>query len=67
MTLKIVADLAVCRGTACCMMESPDLCDVDEGAGKVIVLVDQITDERRAEAEAAVRACPVKALALQDG
>lgn len=65
MTLKIVADLAVCRGTACCMMESPALCDVDEGTGKVIVLVDDVAD-RRAEAEAAVRACPIKALTLQD-
>ncbi|WP_051166371.1 ferredoxin [Amycolatopsis orientalis] len=66
MPLKIVADTAVCQGTACCMMESPGLCDVDEQTGKVIVLVDEIGDARRAEAETAVRACPTKALELQD-
>ncbi|GHE88730.1 hypothetical protein GCM10017786_20930 [Amycolatopsis deserti] len=66
MTLKIVADIAACKGTACCMMESPDLCDVDETTGKVVVLVDEIDDARRADAETAVRACPTKALELRD-
>lgn len=66
MTLKIVADTAVCKGTACCMMASPDLCDVDETTGKVVVLVDEIDDARRTDAETAVQACPTKALELRE-
>jgi ferredoxin len=66
MTLKIVADLGVCRGTACCMMEAPDLCDIDDRTGKVVVLLPEIADERRAEAESAVRACPTRALTLRE-
>ena len=67
MPLKIVADLTVCRGTASCMMESPGLCDIDDDTGKVIVLVDDVADGQRAQAEVAVRACPVRALSLHEG
>lgn len=66
MTLKIIADASACTGTACCLMESPDLCDVDETTGKVVVLVDEIDDARRTEAETAVRACPAAALELRE-
>ncbi|MCG3751992.1 ferredoxin [Amycolatopsis sp. Poz14] len=66
MTLKIIADTGACKGTACCLMEAPDLCDVDETTGKVVVLVDEIDDARRAEAETAVRACPAAALELRE-
>lgn len=66
MTLKIVADTSACKGTACCLMESPGLCDVDETTGKVVVLVNEIDEARRDEAETAVRACPTKALELRE-
>jgi ferredoxin len=66
MTLKIIADTVACKGTACCLMEAPDLCDVDDTTGKVVVLVEQIDDARRAEAETAVRACPAHALELRE-
>jgi ferredoxin len=52
-------------GYANCVVQAPELFDIDEETDKAIVLVDEISPERRAEAEAAVRACPAIALRLE--
>lgn len=63
--MKVVVDLNACQGYACCMMEAPEVFDLDEDAGKVTLLQEQPPDALRAKTEAAVRACPAHALRLE--
>lgn len=67
MALKVTLDLAACQGYACCMMEAPTLFDLDDAAGKAIVLDDSPSEEQRAQAESAARACPAKAITVENG
>lgn len=66
MTMKLSVNLAECMGYACCMLESPNLFDVDEDSGLAVLLVESPGDDQRDEAERAVRACPAGAIALSD-
>lgn len=63
--MKVTVDLDACQGYACCMMEAPEVFDLDEDAGKVILLQQNPPDDLRAKTEAAVRACPAKALKVE--
>lgn len=66
MTIKLSVDLDGCMGYACCMLESPNLFDLDEDSGLAILLVESPSDDQRDEAERAVRACPAGVIALSD-
>lgn len=63
--MKVTVDLEACQGYACCMMAAPEVFDLDEDAGKVIILQENPPEELRAKTEAAVRGCPAKALSLE--
>lgn len=67
MSLKITVDLDGCKGYACCMMEAPNLFDIDDESGKAILLVENPTEAQRDEAERAVRSCPANVIALEVG
>ncbi|WP_158890834.1 ferredoxin [Amycolatopsis anabasis] len=67
MALKITVDLENCKGYACCMMESPNLFDIDDASGKAILLQEHPADEQRDEAERAVRSCPANVIVLENG
>ena len=60
---RVKADLGVCQGFANCVTNAPDLFDIDDD-DMVVVLKELVTDEERAHAEQAIRACPVDALSL---
>jgi ferredoxin len=45
-------------------MNAPDLFELDDD-DKVVILKESISEEERAHAEEAVRACPVDALVLE--
>lgn len=64
--MKVTIDLASCQGYACCMMEAPELFDLDEEAGKAVLLDPDPPQELWAKAEAAVRACPAKAIRVEN-
>lgn len=64
--MKVVVDFEACQGFACCIMEAPEVFDLDEGAGKVSLLRETPSEELRGKSEAAVRACPARALSLED-
>lgn len=67
MALKVLIDLDACQGYACCMMESPTLFDLDESTGKAFLLEENPAYDQRAEAERALRACPAKAISIENG
>jgi ferredoxin len=67
MALKVLIDLEACQGYACCMMEMPTMFDLDEATGKAFLLDENPSDDQRADAERAVRACPARAIKLENG
>jgi ferredoxin len=63
----VIVDLNACQGYACCIMEAPMVFDLDEDAGKVIVLDESPSDDRRSVVETAARACPAHAIVVKNG
>ncbi len=66
MGIRVRVDMAGCQGYACCVMESPAVFDLDEDAGKVILLMESPDESLRASVAAAVRGCPAKAITTED-
>lgn len=65
MPLKLTVNLDGCTGCACCMMECPDLFDMDDVSGKAILLEENPSEDRLEEAERAVRSCPENVITLE--
>lgn len=63
--MRVAADLDACQGYLNCLTEAPDLFDVDDD-GKVVVLDVEPPESQRVRAQAAVRACPARALTLTE-
>ncbi|HEX2574022.1 MAG TPA: ferredoxin [Polyangia bacterium] len=61
--LVVVVDWDRCEANGVCMRIAPDVFRVDE-QDQLHVLVDAVSDERRAAVERAVAACPRQALSL---
>ena len=61
---RLSADFEVCQGFANCVMNAPDLFDIDEN-DVVVLLVTEVGEDGRAHAEQAVRSCPVSALTIE--
>ncbi|OBH52855.1 ferredoxin [Mycobacterium sp. E2479] len=67
MGLKVRIDLTACQGYACCMMEAPELFDLDDVSGKAVLFTDDPPEEQRARAADAARACPARAITVENG
>ena len=63
--MRIVVDLDKCTGLGMCEAEAPDLFEVQDD-GSLLVLIEKPDEERRAELEAAVEACPTEALSIEE-
>jgi ferredoxin len=66
-SMKVTVDLTACQGYACCMMEAPEVFDLDEDLGKVLLLQENPPEELRAKTESAARGCPAKAILVENG
>ncbi|MCW2757903.1 MAG: subB [Nocardioidaceae bacterium] len=64
--MKILVDQNVCREYANCVIESPDVFDLDDVAGKVVALVTEPDPALHDEVRAAAAACPVHAITLRE-
>lgn len=62
--MKILVDQAVCREYANCVIESPDVFDLDGVTGKVVALIDEPDPSLGGEVRAAAASCPVHAITL---
>ncbi|MEU6719571.1 ferredoxin [Nonomuraea sp. NPDC046802] len=65
--MKVTVDVQVCQGYACCLMEAPTIFDLNDSAGKAIVLRPEPTEDVWDEAEAAALACPARAITIENG
>jgi ferredoxin len=63
--MKIIVNWAFCDGNGYCAKEAPKLFAL-EANGTLRVLQMTVSDELRAQAEAAVRSCPKAALSLDE-
>lgn len=61
---KIKADVPSCEGYANCVVAAPEYFDLDDDSGLVVVLQEDVSADRKAHVEDAVRSCPVAALRL---
>ncbi len=64
--LRVRVDRDLCQGHGVCAGEAPELFQVDPKTGALRVLREDVPEELRAQAEAAVRHCPTRALSLRD-
>lgn len=65
MSLRIVLDDSLCTGHGRCYALAPALFDSDD-AGRSVLLAEDVGEEHRAAAEAAVANCPERAISLSD-
>ncbi|WAX59001.1 ferredoxin [Jatrophihabitans cynanchi] len=63
--MRIKLDEDLCMGYANCVVQAPDLFDIDEETDKAVVLVTAPSSEQLPAAKAAVQACPAMALRLE--
>jgi ferredoxin len=62
--MKVVVDWMRCDGNGACVLEAPEVFDLDDN-DDLVVLQEQPGEEARSMVEAAVAACPKRALTLQ--
>lgn len=65
MSYRVEADLDLCQGHAMCELEAPDYFRVPK-RGKVQIIDAAPSDEARPQIEAAVHACPTRALSIKE-
>ncbi len=64
--MKIVVDRERCEINALCVVNAPTVFEIDD-RHQLQVLIENPPEELREQVEAAVRACPAKALRLEVG
>jgi ferredoxin len=64
--MKLVLDLADCVAHGECVLAAPELFELSDGDDVAQLLESEPGEELRAQAEAAVRACPAQAIRLED-
>jgi ferredoxin len=64
--VKIIADLEACQGYANCVIEAPDVFDIDDSSAKVVILQAAPTPDLMDDVRRAAAACPVKALTIEE-
>ena len=62
--MRVHVDMGQCQANGACVAAAPELFELDDE--DVLHWVAEVGEERRDEAEAAVRACPVQAITLGD-
>jgi ferredoxin len=64
--MRIEVDLGACMAYANCVIEAPDLLDLDDDSGKAKVLVDLVPEDLHEDARRAAANCPVVAIRIED-
>ena len=63
--MKVVVDWARCEGNGQCVVEAPEVFDLDDN-DNLLLLDEHPSESLRSRVEMAVRACPKRALAVED-
>lgn len=63
--MRVTVDLNKCNAYANCLMEAPEVFDLDPSSGLAVVTQEEPGEELRARVEAAARVCPVQAISVE--
>jgi sterol 14-demethylase len=63
---RVCVDRDLCQGHAVCVVEAPEVFDIDRGENRVIVLRETPDARLREQVESAVRHCPTRALSIEE-
>jgi ferredoxin len=63
--MKIKVDFTLCEANGSCVVEAPELFDLDENE-ELVVLDWEPGPEQREEAQAAARSCPRRAIQIEE-
>jgi ferredoxin len=63
--VRVTVDLTKCNAYANCLMEAPEVFDLDGASGLAVVTQENPPEELRSRVEAAARVCPVQAIAIE--
>lgn len=64
--MKVSVDQSVCQAYANCIVEAPEVFDLDDANGKVVALVAEPDPGQYEYVRAAALACPVHAITLHE-
>ncbi|GAA0931308.1 ferredoxin [Nonomuraea longicatena] len=64
--MKVNADRSVCIGAGMCALTAPAVFDQDDDEGLVVLLTEEIPDDRHEVVCRAVTLCPSGALSLEN-
>ena len=64
--MKVSVDQRACREYANCIVEAPDVFDLNEESGKVELMIAEPGPDRYEEVRAAAASCPVRAITLHE-
>ena len=62
--MRVAVDLDLCEGYANCMIEAPEVFAIDDDTGLAQILMDPVDPAQEVFAEAAIAACPARAIEL---
>ena len=65
--MRLVLDSDFCQGHAACVVEAPEVFEIDPATNQVRILQERPPETLRAQVEAAVKYCPTRALELIEG
>lgn len=63
--MRVTVDRTRCQGYGNCVSSAPGVFDLDDD-NLAVVLVEEPSEERRAEVEQAMKLCPVAAITVED-
>jgi ferredoxin len=63
--MKVVVNWKQCEGNGICAVEAPEVFELDDD-DNLIVLLENPSEDLRAHVEAAARACPKRAITVDD-
>lgn len=63
--MKVTLDRGICNGYGNCVIEAPEVFDLDDD-GLGVVLDEHPPEDQREAVDAAVRTCPVQAIVVAD-
>lgn len=63
--MRIVVDRTKCSSIGLCEATAPDIFEIGPD-GALIILMDDIPEDRRVEVEQACENCPTQALSIED-
>lgn len=64
--MRVTVDLGRCNAYGNCVIEAPDVFDIDDANGLAVVLDEHPGEEQRKQVESAARLCPVLAITIED-